>query len=453
MANGAMQESFFDHAKRGLDPAKLGDQPKYKQPEFDAEGELVYSVEECHFLVNEVISRLGRIRVKGEITQVAPRGGATYITLRDAGGKDFVINCLIFQSQVGRFLHLLEVGLEVVVAGRAELYKNGRFSLKIDEIRPSGEGAWKKEFEALKKKLAAKGWFEEAIKRPIPMFVKKIGLITSESGEAIHDFTKNIGKYGFQIFLYDVWVEGEKAEKSIVEALHWFSKNMVDLDVLVLIRGGGSPESLVVFHSEKIAEAIRASRIPVITGIGHEKDKSIADYVADKRLSTPTAVAVFLRTQREDLMRTVDMLWENMKEKVEGLVVEQRLSIHSRARELQLSMERVVEANRFSISQMAEKLHRGFGKVFESFASLRGRLIRLRYDYEKYVYTSLANVEKAASILSSLNPENVLQRGYSIAHNAQGKILKSIDQIQLNEEVAVRLWKGGFFSRVTRKTL
>ena len=439
LANGAMQESFFD-------------QPQYKQPEFDREGELVYSVEECHFLVNEAISRLGRIHVKGEITHVAPRGGATYITLRDAGGKAFVINCLIFQSQVDRFLHLLEVGLEVVVAGRVELYKNGRLSLKIDEIRPSGEGAWKKEFEALKKKLASKGWFEEAIKRPIPIFVKKIGLITSETGEAIHDFTKNIGRYGFQIFFYDVWVEGEKAEKSIVEALHWFSQNMVDLDVLVLIRGGGSPESLVVFHSEQIAEAIRASRIPVITGIGHEKDESIADYVADKRLSTPTAVAVFLRTQREDLMRTLDMLWEDMKEKVEEIMEEQRLLIHSHARELKVSMERVVEANRFSISQIAEKLHRGFGRVFESFASLRGRLLRLRYDYEKYVYASLANVEKAASILSSLNPESVLQRGYSITLNSKGVVMKSYKQVEIGDEAFVRLSEGGFSSRVERKS-
>ncbi|HEY4510040.1 MAG TPA: exodeoxyribonuclease VII large subunit [Candidatus Paceibacterota bacterium] len=436
-----MQESFFD-------------QPQYKQPEVDAEKEMVYSVEECHFLVNEAVSHLGRIKVRGEVNDVrSVRAQMAFFDLKDSDGKDFVMKCAMFGWQFKKFQHLIENGLEVVVIGKLRLYKNGSLSIVAEEIQPYGEGAWQKAFEALKKKLGAKGYFDESRKRAIPQIVQRIGLITSEEGQGLHDFEMNLGNYGFQVLLYGVWVEGDRAEASIVKAFQWFNKNRPDMDVLVLIRGGGGFENLKVFNSEKIAEAIVASRVPVITGIGHEKDESIADYVADKRLSTPTAVAVFLRTQREDLMRTVDMLWENMKEKVEGLIEEQRLSIHSHARELQVSMERVVEANRFSISQMAEKLHRGFGKVFESFGNLRQRLIGLRYDYEKYVYTSIANVEKAASVLSSLNPENVLQRGYSITHNAQGKILKSVDQIQLNDEVAVRLWKGKFSSRVMRKTL
>ena len=435
-----MQESFFD-------------QPQYKQPEFDAKGEMVYSVEECHFLVNEAVSRRGKIKVRGEVNDAKNvRDQMAFFDLKDSDGKDFVMKCAIFGWQFKKFQHLIETGLEVVVIGRLRLYKNGSLSIVADEIQPYGAGAWQKAFEALKKKLAAKGYFDESRKRVIPQIVQKIGLITSEEGQGLYDFQKNLGDYGFQILFYSVWVEGDRAEASIVKAFQWFNANRPDVDVLVLIRGGGGFENLKVFNSEKIAEAIIASRVPVITGIGHEKDESIADYVADMRLSTPTAVAVFLRTAREDLIRTVDLLWENMKEKVEGLMEEQRLSIHSHARELQVSMERVVEANRFSISQMAEKLHRGFGKVFESFADLRQRLIGLRYDYEKYVYTSLANVEKAASVLSSLNPENVLQRGYSIAHNAQGKILKSADQIQVDEEVSVRLWKGKFSSRVLRKT-
>ena len=433
-----MQESFFD-------------QPKYKQPEFDVEGEIVYSVEECHFLVNEAVFRLGKIKVRGEVNDAKNvREQMAFFDLKDSDGKDFVMKCAIFGWQFKKFQHLIENGLEVVVIGKLRLYKNGSLSVVAEELQPYGEGAWRKAFEALKKKLEAKGYFDETRKRAIPQIVQKIGLITSEEGQGLHDFETNLGNYGFQVLLYSVWVEGDRAEASIVKAFQWFNANRPDMDVLVLIRGGGGFENLKVFNSEKIAEAIVASRVPVITGIGHEKDESIADYVADKRLSTPTAVAAFLRTAREDLMRAVDMLWEDMKEKVEGLLEEQRLLLHSHARELQLSMERVVQANRFSISQMAEKLHRGFGRVFESFASLRGRLIRLRYDYEKYVYTSLANVEKAASILSSLNPENVLQRGYSVVFTEVKKVVKDVAQLRRGEQVGVRVYKGRFVSRVEK---
>lgn len=128
-----MQESFF------------------KELPIDEQGNVILSVEECHSLINQALSRLGQLRVKGEITKVAPRGGSIYFDLKDAEGKDFAISCIIFQWQAQRFVHLLEAGLEVIVIGKPDLYKSGSFKLKIEEIKPSGEGAWKKEFEELKK--------------------------------------------------------------------------------------------------------------------------------------------------------------------------------------------------------------------------------------------------------------------------------------------------------------
>ena len=348
-------------------------------------------------------------------------------------------------------MHLLEAGLEVIVIGKPDLYKSGSFKLKIEEIKPSGEGAWKKEFEELKKRLGEKGYFDESRKRPIPALIERIGLITSERGEAIFDFRNNIGNYGFKIFLYDVWVEGERAEHSITSALHYFNKNRPDMDVLVLIQGGGGFENLKVFNSEKIADAIVSSRIPVITGIGHEKDESIADYVADKRLSTPTAVAVFLKTQREDLMREVDILYENLEERMQYIWEEQKLAINTQVRELELSITHVLKKYRFSVTQQTERLHRGFGKVFEGFANLKQRLVRARYAYEKQIYVYLASVERAQSMLASLNPENVLQRGYSITLNSKGEVVKSYKQVLIGEETLIRLSEGGFSSRVERK--
>lgn len=435
-ANGVMQESFFDHSE-------------YKQPEFDGNGEMVYSVEECHFLVNEAVGRLGRVKVRGEVNDAKNvRGQMAFFDLKDSGGKDFVMKCAIFGWQFKKFEHLVGDGMEVVIIGKLRIYKNGSLSIVVEEIQPYGEGALRKAFEELKKRLGEKGYFDEARKRPIPHIIQNIGLITSEEGQGMHDFRMNLGNYGFRVLLYGVWVEGDKAEASIVKALQWFNKNKPNMDVLVLIRGGGGFENLKVFNSEKIADAIVSSRIPVITGIGHEKDESIADYVADKHLSTPTAVAAFLRAQREEVMRGVDVLWESLGEHMQTLLDEQGQLIQEQRRDLESATQRIFERHRFAVSQSAEKLHRGFGRVFEAFANLRGRLVRARYTYEKAIDLYVSRTEKAAVALSSLNPENVLQRGYSVAFSEAGSVLKSSGDVHVGDTITVRLYKGKLGSRV-----
>ncbi|HEX9722096.1 MAG TPA: exodeoxyribonuclease VII large subunit [Candidatus Paceibacterota bacterium] len=413
-----MQESFFDRSEN-------------LQLENDGDGNVVYSVAQCVGQINEAVGRLGVVRVRGEISALSQsRGAMAFFDLKDASGKEYVLQCSIFGWSFSKYKHFLEDGLEVVVHGKLKVYeKRGSLSFIADSIEPSGEGAWRKAFEELKKRLGAKGYFDESRKRQLPLYIQKIGLITSEDGQALHDFRQNLGNYGFSILLYPVWVEGDKAEASIVKALQWFNKNKPDMDALVLIRGGGGFENLKVFNSEKIADAIVSSRIPVITGIGHEKDESIADYVADKHLSTPTAVAAFLKARREDVMRGLDMLWEGLQEGMQDIIKEERLLVNTQA----------------------ERLHRGFGKVFEGFANLKQRLVRARYAYEKQVYVYLASVERAQSMLTSLNPENVLQRGYSIAFNSRGETVKSIEQIEVGETAMVKVWKGKFSALVERK--
>ena len=432
-----MQESFFE-------------QPKYKQPEIDPGGNMIYSVQECVFLINETISRLGKIKVRGEISSLGmSKGIMAFFDLKDASGKEYVVQCSLFGENFLKYKHLLEDGMEVIATGHLEVYKKrGTLSLLIDSLEPSGEGAWKKALEALEKKLAAKGYFDEARKRSIPHFIQKIGLITSEDGQAIHDFQKNLGNYGFQIFLRTVWVEGDKAEQSIVKAFQWFSKNRPDMDVLVLIRGGGGFENLKVFHSEAVADEIVSSRIPVITGIGHEKDESFADRVADKRLSTPTAVAAELTKQREDLIRNVDALWEDIIARTESIFEEHRIVVENVVKELSVVIERVLVQQRFTIAQSAEKLHRGFGKVFESFGALKQHLARLRYGYEQTLYSYMARVETASAALTSLNPENVLQRGYSVVRTRTGEVLTDANNTKVGDKVLVRLHKGKLGTRV-----
>ena len=417
-----MQESFFDRSEN-------------LQLETDGDGNVVYSVAQCVGQINEAVGRLGVVRVRGEISALSlSRDTMAFFDLKDASGKEYVLQCSIFGWGFSKYKHLLEDGLEVVVHGKLKVYeKRGSLSLIVDSIEPAGEGAWRKAFEELKKRLGEKGYFDESRKRELPLYIQKIGLVTSEDGQALHDFRQNLGSYGFSVLLYPVWVEGDKSEASIVRALQWFNKNKPDMDALVLIRGGGGFENLKVFNSEKIADAIVSSRIPVITGIGHEKDESIADYVADKHLSTPTAVAAFLKTQREDLMRAVDAIREDLEQGLQSIFEERRQLIISKGRELEFSIERLFDRYRLSLSQSADKLK------------------NLLYNYEKILNNGLSQVERATALLASLNPENVLQRGYSVVF-AQGKrVVKESRDVQVGDKISVRLYKGILGARVEEK--
>src|SRR3989338_1759006 len=219
-----------------------------------------YSVGEFLEFINNVLGGIGPVKVRGEILKASIHGGNAYGTLKDMERDSCALDFFIGRWDLPRVEHLLEAGLEVELIGPPNIYKNGRFRIIVKNIEPVGEGALKKAFEALKKKLEEKGYFDPARKRPVPDFVKTIGLITSETGDAINDFRKNIGEYGLRIFLYDVRVEGDYAENSIVGAFRWLNANRPDLDVLVLIRGGGGLENLKAFKSERGAGAIDDSR-------------------------------------------------------------------------------------------------------------------------------------------------------------------------------------------------
>jgi len=360
--------------------------------------------------------------------------------------------------------------MEVVVGAIPSLYKNGRFSLTVDSVEPYGEGALKKAFEALKKKLEAKGYFDESRKRALPEFIQKIGLITSESGEAVHDFQRNIGEYGFEIFLMDVRVEGDYAEQSIVSAIEWFNKNKTDLDVLVLMRGGGGLESLKTFNSEKIAEAIIMSRLPIITGIGHERDESIADYVADRRFSTPTAVAVFLKTQREGLITRLENYTESLVLSTGEIFDYEKRNIGDKAENLKLIFSGILERQRFAISRVVEQMHNGLNGVFRGFNVLEQNFLKLIYQYEIYTQEKIHAVDiinqkcfnllerkfdfeagrlKAAeAALMPLNPAAILERGYSVIYGEDKKVIKEAKNVKTGERIFARLYKGKVTSRV-----
>lgn len=431
----------------------------------------ILSVQELLSYLNDVFSSIGMVKVRGEIIEVNPHpNGYCFFTIKDSQTEEHSVSCYVSRWKLDSLSHLLEVGMEIVVRATPSLYKSGRFSLTVDSVEPYGEGALKKAFEALKKKLEARGYFDPARKRMIPEFVQKIGLITSESGAAIRDFRKNLGEYGFKIYFIDVRVEGDFAEQSIISAIKWFNKNLPKLDVLILTRGGGGLEELKAFNSEGVAEAVMLSRLPIITGIGHEKDETIADYVADQRFSTPTAVAVFIKTQREQLIAQVVDYSENLISLMSGIFDDEKEYIKNRSEELKDAFATVLERYKFFLSKIAEQMHNALNRIFKGFKVLEQNFLRLIYDYESNIQRKLHMVdiiaqkclnlierrfdlvqnrlETAESTLLSLNPETILKRGYSIAYRADKRILKEAQDTKVGEKVFVKLYKGKIASRV-----
>jgi len=431
----------------------------------------ILSVQELISFLNSYFSSVGVLKVRGEIIEISHHpNGYCFFVIKDSQTKQHSVSCYVGSWKMDKLRYLLEVGMEVVVSAVPSLYKNGRFSLTVEAIEPYGEGALKKAFEALKKQLDEKGYFDEARKLPIPAFIQKIGLITSESGAAIRDFRKNLGEYGFEIYFKDVRVEGDYAEKSIISAIKQFNKNLPELDVLVLTRGGGGLEDLKAFNLAGVAEAIVLSRIPIITGIGHERDETIADYVADKRLSTPTEVAVFIKNQREQLISQVAEHSENLILSMNRIFDEEEEYILRKTEELKFAFSSVLERYKLLLLKTVEQIDNGFNRIFMNFRISEQKFLRLIYDYESRTQSQLhildiisqkclnliegkfnlweSRLETAEARLSSLNPEAILKRGYSIVYKIDKHILKEAEGVKVGEKLFVKLYKGKIISRV-----
>ena len=430
----------------------------------------ILSVAEFLRLINRAVYQLGVVKVQGEISDAEQRGRYAFFNLKDSSGNDYGVNCFLGGESYKLSSHLLDEGLEVVIYGRPSVYKNGKFSVQVSRIEPIGEGALRKAFDALKKKLEAKGYFREERKRLLPQFIRHIGLITSESGAAITDFRKNLGELGFKISFIDARVEGDFAEESITGAIEIFNKSCLNLDILVLIRGGGGLENLKAFNSEKVAGAIVSSRLPIITGIGHEKDETIAGYAADKNFSTPTATAVFIKNGRENIIAGVEIYFDNMVSLMDGILESKKDLIDYKTKDLETVFANIISRCQFTLSKLAERAHNGLNKVFNEFKVLEYNFLRAAHRQENIIKNKLYRIDIldqkcfsitegryndsqkrlkiAEVVLLALNPESILRKGYSITYTKDRKVLKEPKYIKTGEKIFTKLYKGKITSRV-----
>lgn len=370
--------------------------------------------------------------VQGEISNLSrPRSGHLYFTIKDQNAS---LRCVMWRNTALRLIAVPRDGDEVEVHGGISIYEaGGQYQLYADQIRSLGEGALYQEFLRLKAKLEAEGLFDEERKRPIPSLPRRIGIVTSPTGAALRDILNTIRRrYPLvEITLAPTAVQGVEAPAGIVHGIQVLNQ-ITHPDVLLVARGGGSIEDLWAFNEEIVARAIAASQAPVITGVGHQTDFTIADFVADLRAPTPTAAAELATPDRSDL----------------------KLSIREHAQQLGRLILSLATGYRFALEDLQRRLNR---------YSPLARIQRDRQRIDELGYRSgnaLSNILRLQRTrlvgldqrLVSLNPRSILGRGYAVVSHPDGAIVRSIDQVDPGDHLNVRVSDGAFPAEVLKDT-
>jgi exodeoxyribonuclease VII large subunit len=418
-----------------------------------APGPPVLSVTELNRRARALLeSEFELLWVGGELSNVTLAGsGHLYFTLKDPAAQ---VKCAMFRGRAQHLDWKPEAGERVEVRARVTLYEaRGDYQLVVEQMRRGGLGALFEAFEKLKARLSAEGLFDEDRKRALPEFPRAIGIVTSPAAAALRDVLTTLKRRApmIPVILYPAQVQGALAAPQIAKAIESAGRRN-EVDVLIVCRGGGSLEDLWPFNEEVVARAIAASPIPVVSGVGHETDFSIADFVADLRAPTPTAAATAASPDREALAAHVAKARAQLaREMRRGL--EQRMQmVDSLAKQLVTPAERVKRMAE-SLAALRARLSRALQPALRDraagIASARDRL-RLRLDLA--MRDRHARVAAAGAALSHLDPGQVLARGYAIVRAADGSVVRSSAQLAVDEAIDLRFAAGAAAARVISKT-
>jgi len=400
-----------------------------KQPDslFDGlPGEAVFSVSEFLDFTNELLGARDA-SVQGEVVGAKLHPTGFYFSLRDPQAQA-LMDCYMSPYAYRGSGVVLEDGMLVRVGGIASVYKpKGRFSFRVETVALAGEGSLKKAYEALKKKLQEEGLFDR--KRPLPPFVARVGLITSRTGAVIDDFRRNLLPLGLSVVHYDVRVEGAAAVPQIRRALEWFNAHADRVDVLAIIRGGGSMEDLQAFNDEFVVRGVFGARMPTVVSIGHDRDVPLAQLAADASGSTPTAAA-----------HVINATWSPLTEQVPRL-----------AQRLTYAYESALSAVRADADAMTHRLAVHLGRVAGAGDLLAHRLAAGLERVAARIEQCKEAVAAHERHLAAASPERLLKLGYSIVTDDTGAVIRSARQLRQGQAVRTRLAHGAFTADV--KTL
>lgn len=412
--------------------------------------EKIFKVSEFNEFISTYLSTVGEVIVEGEISEIkVSQSRWLFLAIKDEKSSVEVFS-LVFRI---KNYDVLEEGMLVHIYGTPHLYqKTARFSIFASQIIPAGEGALRIAFEKLKLKLEREGLFDEARKRPLPAFPERIGLITAKNSHAYSDFIKVLSERmgGIKIYFYPVQVQGRDAVPSILAAFAYFNKNLPDLDLLVLTRGGGSLEDLLSFNDEEVTRAIFSSKIPVVCGVGHEEDVSLADLVADLRASTPSNSAELIVRNKEEVLRQVYSSVSLMDFRLTQLLKEKRQQIFLAVSRLKTGASQRIKDLHFLLSRFIKEFSL-FGqkleRIFVDVDICKNQLIKAVDFWDQQ---NIIKFESLIRLLRSLDYRRVLERSFSITMDKNGRILKRIKGVKINDGIASLLFNGKIYSRVLK---
>ena len=392
----------------------------------------IYTVSDVNRIIKQMIetrAEFFNIQLRGEVSNFRKyASGHCYFTLKD---KNSVIKAVMFRGRASELKFLPKDGDQVLAIGRIGVYeRDGIYQLYVDIMIASGAGDLMVAYEKLKQKLEQEGLFSSARKREIPAQPQKIGIITSQSGAAIHDII-TVSKRrspGVKLVFFPVKVQGEDAGLEIVKAINFMNKHKL-ADVLIVGRGGGSIEDLWAFNEERVVRAIASSEIPVVTAIGHETDFTLADFAADRRAATPSQAAEIVVPNVWELIRHLEQLNQRNIRAVTALVERNESKI------LEISNSLVFKEPDRWLADKKIAVDNCLNRIFLS-------MNRIQQEFE-HKYALLV------TRLDAFSPLNIMSRGYSIARKADGTIIKTIDAVNIGESIETVTKDGFILSAVT----
>jgi exodeoxyribonuclease VII large subunit len=449
--------------------------------EFSAEvpSRHIYGVRE---LVSTVRTHLEKgfadVWVEGEISNYRPaESGHLYLTLKDG---DSQLRIVMFRTQARLLRFRPQNGMQVITRGRITMYEaRGEMQLLAEYMEPMGAGALQVAFEQLKAKLAAEGLFAQERKKPLPMLPRRIGVVTSPRGAVIQDILNVLRRRheSLNVLIYPVQVQGESAVSEVSAGVRYFNEQGESgenaVDVIVVARGGGSVEDLAAFNSEALARSIAASRIPVISAVGHETDFTICDFVADLRAPTPSAAAEIVIRSKQELQETISALSERLRRAIQYKLLYARQNLTSieknrvfaRMEDAIARRQQRLDDLRFRLESLVRaRLGDASRRLDLGISHLRQRDLRQQLRMQQRELLSLvealfaiaqrslasrrSRLEQVSGKLAMLSPVAILERGYSLIFDARGALVKDASQLATGDKIQARLARGEVDARV-----
>ncbi len=435
------------------------------------------TVSELTARIRDLLAKnLTDLTVEGEISNCRPaQSGHLYFTLKDEKAQ---VRCVWFKQQMRGLKFRPEDGLKVSVRGSVGVYEaRGEYQIYVESMEPVGRGALQLAFEQLKKRLEAEGLFDARRKKPLPVLPSRIGLITSPTGAAVRDVLRILRRRfpNVHLTLFPVRVQGDGSANEIVKAIKYFNQQEL-VEVLIVGRGGGSMEDLWAFNEEIVARAIFESKVPVISCVGHETDFTIADFVADVRASTPSAAAEIVVQTRREFDKHIARMLETLGEQIRYRILVRSRRVHELAgrrgfrRPLDLLRQQRQRADELTarvalgLKARLEQSRKRFTAAHLRIASFDFRVklaaLRLRLESrsaelgvraERWLQKKRERLDRLGLQLQERGPLKVLERGYAIATDAAGNVLRDSNQVEIGDSISIQLHRGRLSSEVKNK--